>query len=63
MGYFEFIKHSIAVKTIGTWLKPAIIFNLAPFALCINTKYMRVAQGIVFATIGYSLYVAYLTFS
>ncbi|MFY0643593.1 MAG: hypothetical protein JXR19_03935 [Bacteroidia bacterium] len=63
MSFFEFIGNGYNIKMLSTWLKPAVLFNLAIFMLFINLYKNRSAQGVVFATIIYGLLIAYLTFA
>lgn len=62
MTFPDFFMHSLEAKTMASWLKPAVLFNLAPFMLFINIHRMRIAQGIVFATMALAAVVAVLTF-
>jgi tetrahydromethanopterin S-methyltransferase subunit F len=62
LTFSEFLTQNIKFRTLGTWLKPAVIFNLAPFMLFINTYRMKIAQGVVFATIFYAVIIVYLMF-
>ncbi|MBR9860470.1 hypothetical protein GYB22_06915 [bacterium] len=62
LGFGEFMSNSWAFETLSTWLKPAVLFNLLPFLLFINTNRLKSAQGIVFGTIIYGLFIVYLMF-
>ncbi len=62
LDFGTFLKNAYEIQMMSTWLKPAVLFNLAPFMLFINLERYRTAQGIVFATIIYGLVIAYFTF-
>ena len=62
LSFSEFLKQNIEFRTIGTWLRPAVLFNLAPFMLFMNTQRMKIAQGVVFATIFFAMIIVYLMF-
>ena len=63
LSFIEFIANTYEIKMLATWLKPAVLFNLAIFMLFINLHKNKSAQGVVFATIIYGVLIAYLTFS
>ena len=62
LSFGAFLQNAYEIQMMSTWLKPAVLFNLAPFMLFINLERYRTAQGIVFGTIVYGLFIAYFTF-
>lgn len=61
MNFFSFMAYAWEIQILGTWLKPAILPNLVPFWLFTNNNRLRSARGVLFATIIYGLFIAYLT--
>ena len=61
LSFIEFIRNANEFQTLGTWLKPSILLNLLVFFLFLNQNRIKGAQGVVFATIVYAAYIAYLT--
>lgn len=62
MSFGQFLGSAYQLHTLGTWLLPALLFNLAVFFLFINFNKLYSARGVVFATITYGLFIVFLFF-
>lgn len=59
----HWIEKSIEVKTLSTWLKPALAFNIAPFIFFMNLNYLKFCRGMIITTMLYAAVIFYFAFS
>jgi len=62
-SFLKFISNLYELKMLSTWLKPAVLINLAIFFLALNFNKLKTAQGVIFATLVYGFLIVYLTFA
>ena len=63
LGFGEFLVNAFEQRILATWLKIAVLINLAPFFLALNTNRYKLARAILMATILYGLFIIYLSFT
>ena len=57
-----FLSTAWKFHTLGTWLLPALLFNLPVFYLFVNFNRLYSARGVVASTILYGLFIIFLFF-
>lgn len=62
LNFIDFLVNAYKQRIITPWLKIAVLFNLVFFFLALNNNRYRVAQGVVFSTILYGIFIIYLSF-
>jgi hypothetical protein len=60
MSFSEFIHYGWKYASFGTWLRLSVVLNVLPFILFINSNRLKSAQGVIFGTILYGLFIVYL---